>query len=165
MIADEPHFLMPPPFQEVSHIVGAEVGNSFDRTTNELTGGDFGLAMGALPEGVLEVENAPSESEAPVALFQPPAPSQETVNESQSVINFMRNVNRIRFNSLSGSSGAYTVLRNKINHGAVRLDLRNRVFSGETITTEAREMRLSSLFALFQRRSCVPPSVMLGWYF
>ena len=80
--------------------MGSGVGEHFNRTTDDLTGGDFGLADADTGDAAIE-GSFDGEEEAVDESLAPPA-RKEVVMESQSVINFMRNVNRIRFNSLSG---------------------------------------------------------------
>ena len=79
--------------------MGSGVGEHFNRTTDDLTGGDFGLDADT---GDAAIEGSFDGDEEAVGETLVPLARKEVVMESQSVINFMRNVNRIRFNSLSG---------------------------------------------------------------
>ena len=85
--------------QEVSNIVGNVIGDSFNRTTDDLTGGTFDLSEHD-ETGVEKINHADHE---PVIVDETGV-KRESANESQSVKKFMQNVNRIRFHSQSGKS-------------------------------------------------------------
>ena len=85
--------------KEVSIIVGNGIGDSFNRTTDDLTGGDFELSEAEDTGVEMNIER---DADVDPEAVEKSRKTGESANESQSVKKFMQNVNRIRFNSLSG---------------------------------------------------------------
>ena len=81
--------------------MGSGIGDCFNKTTDDLTGGNFGLDDGSFEVGDEDRDAAEDYDEAGVAVRAAETPKEIPV-DFQSVKNFVQSVNRIRFNSLTG---------------------------------------------------------------